>query len=115
MDGDLAAGVSERAWRRVLLERKAEAFDMIARRESGRAAGDARVQAGEAFEQLAGGTREDLDRGLPAASLDDSATEGYRSYLEERPVAQLEFTAEGSHEDTGWFLWSIDRSAFEAS
>ena len=115
MDGDLPAGVSERAARRVLLERKLEAFDMIARRESGRTGRDARVRAGEAFEQLVVWHREDLDRRLTAAPLDDGATEGYRLYLDERPVAQLEFTAEGSHEDTGWFLWSIDTTAFEAS
>ena len=115
MDGDLPAGVSEHAARRVLLERKVEAFDMIARRDSGRAARDARVQASEAFEQLVVWHREDLDRRLTAAPLDDSATEGYRFDLDERPVAQLEFTAEGSHDDTGWFLWSIDTTAFEAS
>jgi len=115
MDSDLPAGVSERAARRVLLERKIEAFDTIARRDSGRTARDARVQAGEAFEQLVVWHREDLDRRLTAAPLDDSATEGYRFDLDERPVAQLEFTAEGSHEDTGWFLWSIDTTAFEAS
>jgi hypothetical protein len=115
MDGDLPAGVSERAARRVLLERKLEAFDMIARRDSGRTARDARVQAGEAFEQLVAWHREDLDRRLTAAPLDDSATEGYRFYLDKRPVAQIEFTAEGSHEDTGWFLWPIDTTAFEAA
>ena len=115
MDGDLPAGVSERAARRVLLERKVEAFDMIARRDSGRTARDARVQAGEAFEQLVAWHREELDRRLTAAPLDDSVTEGYRFCLDERPVAQLEFTAEGSHDDTGWFLWSIDTTAFEAS
>ena len=115
MDGDLPAGVSERTARRVLLERKLEAFDMIARRDSGRTARDARVQAGEAFEQLVAWHREDLDRRLTAAPLDDSATEGYRFYLDERPVAQIEFAAQGSHEDTGWFAWSIDTTAFEAS
>ena len=30
-------------------------------------------------------------------------------------MAELQFTAEGSDEDTGWFLWSIDAQAFEAS
>ena len=73
------------------------------------------MQAGEAFEQLVAWHREDLDSRLTAAPLDDSATEGYRFYLDERPVAQLAFTAEGSPDDTGWFLWSIDTTAFEAA
>jgi hypothetical protein len=30
-------------------------------------------------------------------------------------VAELQFTAEGSDDDTGWFLWSIDAQAFKAS
>ena len=111
MDGDLPAAVSERA----ALERKLEAFDMIPRHDSGRAARDARVQAGEALEQFVAWHREDLDRRLIAAPLGDSATEGYRFYLNQRPVVQIDFTAEGSHEDTGWFLWSIDTTAFEAS
>ena len=44
LDGDLPAGVSERRARRTLLERKLEAFDLIARRESGKAARDALAQ-----------------------------------------------------------------------
>jgi hypothetical protein len=32
-----------------------------------------------------------------------------------RAPAATSGTAEGSDEDTGWFLWSIDTAAFEAS
>jgi hypothetical protein len=42
MDGNLPRGVSERQARRLLLERKLEAFDLIAEREIGQAARDAR-------------------------------------------------------------------------
>ena len=115
VSGELPAGVSERTAHRLLLERKVETFDMIAQHDSGSTARDARAHAGEAFEQLVGWHREDLDARLTAAPVDESFIEGYRFFLDERPVAQAEFTAEGSDEDTGWFLWSIDTAAFEAS
>ncbi len=115
VDESLPEGVSERRARRILLERKLKAFDLIARRETGKAARDARAQSMQAFDELVAWHREDLDRRLAVDGLEDAALEGYRFTLDGRPVAQLEFTAEGSAEDTGWFVFSIDTAAVVAA
>jgi hypothetical protein len=115
MDGNLPRGVSERQARRLLLERKLAAFDLIAERETGQAARDARAQAAEAVEQLVAWHRQDLDERLTVEAAADASIEGYRFALDGRPVAELFFTAEGSAEDTGWFRCAIDAAAFEAA
>jgi hypothetical protein len=114
MDSDLPDGVSERQARRMLLERKIETFDLVAPRESGPGARDARAQASEAFQELVAWYRDDLERRLSVDSVTYAELEAYRFALDDRPVAELAFTAEGSDEDTGWFRWSIDAQAFEA-
>jgi hypothetical protein len=115
LDGSLPAGVSEHRARRTLLERKIEAFDLIAQRESGKAARDARAQSSQAFAELVAWHRDDLDRRLAVDGLEDPAMEGYRFALDGRPLADLQFAAEGSADDTGWFLWAIDAAAFDAA
>jgi hypothetical protein len=106
-----ARGVSERQARRVLLERKIAAFDLIAERETRQAARDARAHAAEALEQLVAWHRQDLDERLTVDAAADASIEGYRFALDGRPVAELFFTAEGSAEDTGWFRCAIDDRA----
>ena len=115
LDGNLPAGVSEHRARRTLLERKIEAFDLIAQRESGKAARDARAQSSQAFDELVAWYRDDVDRRLAVDGLEDPAMEGCRFALDGRPLADLQFAAEGSADDTGWFLWSIDAAAFDAA
>ncbi|HEY5260850.1 MAG TPA: hypothetical protein VIJ33_01930 [Solirubrobacteraceae bacterium] len=39
--------------------------------------------------------------------------EGSWFLLDGRPIAELGFTAEGSSEDTGWFLFAIDTAAYD--
>jgi hypothetical protein len=113
MQGELPPGVSERHARRLLLEHKIEAFDLIAARKSGQPARDARAHATEAFQELVAWHRDDLEPHLSVDSVTDAELETYRFALHGRPVAELAFTAEGSDEDTGWFRWSIDAQAFE--
>jgi hypothetical protein len=59
--------------------------------------------------------REDLEPRVTVDSIQEAGLEGYRFSLDDRPVAELRFTAEGSDDDTGWFLRSIDAQAFKAS
>jgi hypothetical protein len=59
--------------------------------------------------------REDLEPRVTVDSIQEAGLEGHRVSLDDRPVAELQFTAEGSDDDTGWFLWSIDAQAFKAS
>jgi hypothetical protein len=115
MDGDLPPGVSERRARRTLLERKVEAFGLVASREHGAGARAARTQASAAWEELVTWHREDLEPRVTVDSVQNAGLEGYRFALDGRQVADLQFAAEGGDEDTGWFLWSIDAQAFEAS
>jgi hypothetical protein len=114
MDKDLPAGVDERQARRMLLQRKIEAFDLVAERESGQQARDARAQAGEAFEHLVAWHREDLDGRLTVDSIQDDGLEAYRFALDDRPIAQLAFSVTGDEDTTGWNVLSIDAAAFEA-
>lgn len=44
---------------------------------------------------------EDLEPRVTVDSVQDADLEGYRFALDERPVAELQFTAEGSDEGTG--------------
>jgi hypothetical protein len=113
IDRSLPAGVSERRARRVLLERKLEAFTLIAARESGKTARDALAQRDATWDELVASHRAELDEQLTVDGLEDPRTEGYRFALDGRPVADLQFAAEGSPDDTGWFLWAIDATAYE--
>jgi hypothetical protein len=116
LDRELPPGVSERRARRMLLEAKVEAFGPIVRRESGAGKRDAQAQYEEAWNQLVAWHREDLEPRLTVDSIqEDAGLEAYRFMLDDRPIAELAFTAEGSQEDTGWFVCSIDTAAFEAS
>lgn len=115
LDGHLPRGVSERRARRTLLERKIESFDLIAQRASGKAAREARAKSSEAFVELVAWHREDLDRRLAVDGLEEPTLEGYRFTLDGRPVSDLQFAAEGSADDTGWFLWSVDAAAFDGA
>jgi hypothetical protein len=114
MNRDLPPGVSERQARRLLLERKVEAFGLIMRRESGHQKRDALAQHDEAWDHLVAWHREDLEQRLTVDSVEDAGLEGYRFALDGRPVARLAFTVTGD-EDTGWHLLSIDAAAFEAA
>jgi hypothetical protein len=113
--GSLPRGVSERQARRLLLERKVAAFDLIAEGETGQASRNARMQAADALEQLAAWHRQDLDQRLTVEASPDASIEGYRFALDGRQVAELFFTAEASADDTGWFRCPIDATALEAA
>lgn len=120
--GDLPDGVTERAARRILLEHKVRAFDLIAERDTGANATKARGQSSEAYEQLIAWHREDLEQRITAGPIGfeirDLASggqiaEGSWFLLDGRPIAELGFSAEGSTEDTGWLLWDIDADAYD--
>ena len=82
MDGNLPRRVSERQARRLLLERKLAAFDLIAERDIGQPARDARAQAAEVFEQLVAWHRQDLDARLTVDAAANASSEGYRFALD---------------------------------
>jgi hypothetical protein len=113
LDHDLPPGVSEPRARRMLLERKLEAFELIARHETGKRAREALTQHEQAFAELVTFHRDQLDPRLTVDGIQDAPLEGYRFALDGRPIAQLQFTAEASTDGTGWFLSSIDAAAFE--
>lgn len=73
----------------MLLERKVEAFDLVAGRESGARAREARAQASAASDELVSWHREDLEPRVTVDSVQDAGVEGYRFALDDRPVAEL--------------------------
>src|SRR4051794_585293 len=113
IDGSLPAGVSARRARRALLERKFEAFSLIAGRERGTTARDAGAQRDATWNELVASHRAELDEQLTVDGLQEPRTEGYRFAVHGRPVADLQFAAEGGAEDTGWFVCAIDAAAYE--
>jgi hypothetical protein len=116
----LPQGVSDRTAQRMLLEQKLRAFDLIAAHDTGKNGRDASHQAVDVFAQLIAWHREDLDNHVTIAPISfemrdinaaDIEYESSTFLLDGAPIAELEFTAEGSPDRTGWFLLRIDPEA----
>jgi hypothetical protein len=86
--------------RRMLLEREVEAFDLAAGRESGTGARESRAPVSAAGDELVSWHREDLEPRVTVDGIHDAGLGGLRFSLDGRALAELQFTAAGSEEDT---------------
>jgi len=104
----LPTGIGERTARRMLLEAKVTAYDLIAERERGDRARDGRHAATDALEQLTAWHRGDLRKRLGHIATNDCEAV---ITLDGRPLALLTLSGEEADEDArGSYLWWLGKS-----